>query len=172
MLKSILTVIPILLVVACGDSRSVQLDGSPSSSSEGDPFRGSEAGPPASPRCDVDLGAAPTGLDHECKGLSGCTEITVTECGCHCSLCDGELCLQALCDDSCMPTCPSTKPDEGGSCPWSDPGFTCDYLIDTCPCGPSDLYWHCTCQNGSWSCGRDYDCYPCADIGAGVDAGP
>ena len=65
--------------------------------------------------------------------------------------------------------CPAAKPQEGSTC--SDEGDNCEYLIEVCPCGPSDLYWHCTCQNAGWTCTRDYDCYPC-DGGLGPDGAP
>lgn len=55
--------------------------------------------------------------------------------------------------------CPAGKPGEGASC--SGKQFNCEYLIQKCPCGPSDLKWHCSCDGSAWKCTRDYDCYPC-----------
>lgn len=113
----------------------------------------------------------PTGqlaeLNAECKGNVGCTKKT-SQCGCHCSLCENESCLSWICDDSCMPTCPTARPVPGASCTAALP--SCDYTIEACPCGPSDIKWHCSCAKGSWSCSRDYDCYPCMD--GRRDAGP
>ena len=109
-----------------------------------------------------------TSRDDECKGNTGCTKRPLTECGCHCVLCSDERCLSAICDDSCMPLCPSAKPVEGTGCGSGPPPIpsSCSYPIQSCPCGPSDLAWHCSCTAGLWRCSRDYDCYPC-----GIDAG-
>jgi hypothetical protein len=107
-------------------------------------------------------------LDAECKGNTGCTK-KAPQCGCHCSLCENESCLSGLCDDGCMPmpTCPNDRPVSGSSCTGS---LDCDYALEPCPCGPSDLKWHCSCTKGAWSCARDYDCYRCVD--GRRDAGP
>ena len=55
--------------------------------------------------------------------------------------------------------CPATKPAEGAKC--TGKLVDCEYLIQKCYCGPSDIMWHCNCTGGVWKCGRDYDCYPC-----------
>ena len=54
--------------------------------------------------------------------------------------------------------CPAAKPAEGAACAGK---LLCDYLIQKCYCGPSDIQWHCGCTGGAWKCSRDYDCYPC-----------
>ena len=69
--------------------------------------------------------------------------------------------------------CPASKPIDGHACtlPATDP--PCDYPIEPCPCGPSDLQWHCSCESGKWKCSRDYDCYPCIDgaVDGSTDSG-
>lgn len=62
-----------------------------------------------------------------------------------------------------LPACPDARPTEDTTCSTDVP--TCTYPIEVCPCGPSDLAWHCTCVQEAWSCVRDYDCYPCGDGG-------
>ena len=61
--------------------------------------------------------------------------------------------------DGPLAKCPTSKPAEGASCTGNQ--FDCEYLIQKCPCGPSDIMWHCSCAGGAWKCTRDYDCYPC-----------
>jgi hypothetical protein len=83
---------------------------------------------------------------------------------------DGPLPEAGTVPDAPQTRCPASVPQEGSAC--SDEGLAgCEYLIQPCPCGPSDLYWHCECRNGGWACTRDYDCYPC-DGGLGFDTGP
>ena len=106
-------------------------------------------------------------LNSECKGNSGC-KVQPTRCGCHCAVCENEQCVSSICDDSCMPTCPATRPVPGSSCTVSR--SDCDYTIEQCPCGPSDIKWRCSCVANAWSCAREYDCYPCMD--GRRDAGP
>jgi hypothetical protein len=55
--------------------------------------------------------------------------------------------------------CPGSQPSEGAAC--SNQSSTCQYLIERCPCGPTDLYWSCSCANGRWRCARGFDCYAC-----------
>lgn len=108
--------------------------------------------------------------DEDCVGLTGCTELFPLTCGCQCGLCEGELCVGWICDDSCPPPpCPASKPAEGSpGCSGSYQPPLCDYLEQSCPCGP-DIMWHCTC-NGGWTCARDtHGCAPCAD--GGTDGG-
>lgn len=70
-------------------------------------------------------------------------------------------------------SCPTAKPEEGTSCTAPLPTEpSCSYLIEKCPCAPmpDDLHWHCYCDQGSWKCNRDYDCYPCAPADLGPDS--
>jgi hypothetical protein len=107
----------------------------------------------------------------ECKNNVGCTQMT-PQCGCHCRTCENEVCVSGVCDDSCMPVCPTVRPVSGTSCTATYLPASCVYVVETCPCGPNDVTSTCTCTNGSWSCARGYDCYPCMDgrKDGGVDA--
>jgi hypothetical protein len=124
------------------------------------------------PRTCGDIGTPPqfsASTHAECKGNTGCTQKT-PQCGCHCATCENELCISVLCDDSCQPHCPSVRPESASAC--SSPSLTCEYTIEPCPCGPTDVKWNCICDNGKWACARGYDCYPCMDgrKDAGSDA--
>jgi hypothetical protein len=58
--------------------------------------------------------------------------------------------------------CPADLPENGTAC--GDVGQSCNtqYLIQSCECGPSDIYWECTCEASGWACVQnDADCYPC-----------
>ena len=61
--------------------------------------------------------------------------------------------------------CPNSEPAGGtpeqkcGTCPAGPGASVCTYRIETCAAA-EDLFNRCTCTNGTWSCSRDFDCYP------------
>ena len=110
----------------------------------------------------ADVGLTQSDHDKDCIGNVGCTE-QLFECNsCHCVLCDGERCLSTICDDSCLPSCPGSKPEEGvPGCPQATYAG-CKYPV-SCPCGPAALVWRCNCSaQQTWTCYVD-ECLPCPD---------
>jgi hypothetical protein len=83
--------------------------------------------------------------------------------------------VSSACDDQDPAPPPDAAEDGIGACPMDQPAAAatcevvevpatgCEYLIERCACGPSDIVWTCDCLAGAWDCSRGYDCYPCGE---------
>jgi len=48
-----------------------------------------------------DIGARYPSADPDCEGNVGCKALGIDYCNCTCVLCENELCVRGICDDSC-----------------------------------------------------------------------